>query len=422
MNIKNISIILIVTLSMLLKPVITKAVAAEGVIFSVMSDVHIKDTLCREEDRFRIALTNINSREKNLDATIIAGDLTDSGTLIQYKKFMSIYNDYGNKSAQKLFVMGNHDYPSKTSFSQAQELFRSSIGEDIKSHKVIKGFHFIQISTETGETNGFFSDALIYWLQKQLQLAKKDGIDKPIFLTIHQPIKNTVYGSDSWGNSSLQRILDNYPQVIVFSGHSHYPLNDERSIYQKNFTAIGTASLSYMELEPGKIQGNIPAGADTVSQELLVKVDGRNKVTIQRIDVTTNEEIKTKWFIERPSDKTSFKYTDIRKSLTMPPYFKPHSKIEVNNINSNSAEVIFPQAVHEDMVHSYKIKVKGIEEKEYLCFSGFYLGKKMPIEVKESLNGLKPNEAYSIKVWAIDSFGKESILPLSTTFITKNQT
>ena len=40
-----------------------------------------------------------------------------------------------------------------------------------------------------------------------------------------------------------------YSNIINFSGHSHFPIIDERSIWQKEFTAIQTGSTSYVELE-----------------------------------------------------------------------------------------------------------------------------------------------------------------------------
>ena len=86
----------------------------------------------------------------------------------------------------------------------------------------------------------------------------KDDPEKPIFVFLHQHIKDTVYGSQEWGtqdSAKINAVLKEYPQVITFSGHSHYPLDDPRSIHQKDFTSVGTSSVSYMEVEGGKVQG-----------------------------------------------------------------------------------------------------------------------------------------------------------------------
>ena len=115
-------------------------------------------------------------------------------------------------------------------------------------------------------------------------------IQKTNFRILHQHIKDTVYGSQEWGtkdSAKINEVLKEYPQVITFSGHSHYPLDDPRSIHQKDFTSVGTSSVSYMEVEGGKVQGTIPPGASTLSQGLLVEVDDK-EVTINRRDFHTN--------------------------------------------------------------------------------------------------------------------------------------
>ena len=65
-------------------------------------------------------------------------------------------------------------------------------------------------------------------------------------------------------------ILKNYPQVVDFSGHSHVPINDPRSIHQKHFTALGTGSLSYFELD------DEPYSSQLVRDRLIDLLEGKN--------------------------------------------------------------------------------------------------------------------------------------------------
>lgn len=389
-------------------------------IFAVISDIHIEKDETEEDRKFKNALNIINKKAPNLDALIIAGDLTNSGYAEQYDRFMTIYNGYANKKAEKLFVIGNHDYWNGLTAKLSQQLFKEKVGVGLQTHKIIKGYHFIQVSTEDKQTAGYFSEKLVKWLRGELEKAKNDNPKKPIFVTVHQHIKHTVYGSDDWGNPSLNEVLRDYPQVITFSGHSHYAINDERSIHQKDFTSIGTGSLSYIELEKGKIGGSVPEGAGKVSVGLLVNVDENNKVTVERLDFTNEETFKPNWIIENPSDKTSFKYTDSRRISTQKPYFQLGSKIDVDNITKDSAQITFPQAKHETLVHSYKINVKnettGILENQFLIFSGFYLGSKMPKTLTVDIPNLKEGNEYKIQVFAIESFGKESWSALEVEF------
>lgn len=402
------------------------ATSPELLTFAVISDTHIHRRFSAEEIKLKTALSIINSRAPNIDACIVAGDLTDNGYEEEYNTFMSIYSAYGNSKAEKLFVMGNHDYLNGLASQLAQERFIEKTGESIQSHKIIKGYHFIQISTEDGKMNGLFSESLKSWLAHQLVIAEKNDPEKPIFITVHQHISNTVYGSDDWGNNALYAILKAYPQAIVFSGHSHYALDNERSIHQRDFTSIGTSSLSYMELEKGKIEGSIPKDADIVSEGLIVEVE-RNKIMVHRIDFFNNKALKKNWRLELPGTVECFTYTDDRKQLRKRPFFNKQSSLRIKNVTEQSATITFDQAkMPGDFVHSYRIMVIDTALHQIVCefltFSGFYFGHNMLKTVTRTIDSLKANTRYKVQVYAIESFGKESSCPLSIFFKTKSDT
>ena len=72
----------------------------------------------------------------------------------------------------------------------------------------------------------------------------------------HHAVKGTVYGSELWYTNDLDGILEEYEQVVHFSGHSHFPINDPRSIWQGDFTALNTGTLSYAEMAPASASGH----------------------------------------------------------------------------------------------------------------------------------------------------------------------
>ena len=43
-------------------------------------------------------------------------------------------------------------------------------------------------------------------------------------------------------DTRVSDVLAKYPQVVTFSGHLHFPLNDPRSIWQASFTSFGCGS------------------------------------------------------------------------------------------------------------------------------------------------------------------------------------
>ena len=74
---------------------------------------------------------------------------------------------------------------------------------------------------------------------------------KPFFYCQHPHPAGTVYGEACFagtGDTGVStKTLVAYPNAIAISGHSHYSITDERSIWQGAFTSIGAGSLRYTE-------------------------------------------------------------------------------------------------------------------------------------------------------------------------------
>ena len=94
----------------------------------------------------------------------------------------------------------------------------------------IDGYHFIFLGTEVGlELFCSLSEAQLAWLDDKL--SEEASSDKPVFLFLHQPLKDTVAGSlesQKWfgvtQDEELKAILAKYPQAILFTGHTHWEL------------------------------------------------------------------------------------------------------------------------------------------------------------------------------------------------------
>ena len=211
-------------------------------------------------------------------------------------------------------VMGNHDYWNieKNNKEEKQKLFEKKTKEKPFSHKKINGYHFINWSYENGSLYKPITNN--EWFEKEIKKALKDSNTKPIFVTTHFPPWDTVYGSEEWGDSLLNGYFKEYPQIINFSGHNHFSLIDERSIYQKDYTAIQTQSLSYIELEKGKVNGSIlidefdDAMISTNNSMGLICDVNDNAIVIKRISFEKNEFYGDDWIIDIPINKNNFKY------------------------------------------------------------------------------------------------------------------
>lgn len=110
-----------------------------------------------------------------------------------------------------------------------------------------------------------------------------------------------------------------------------------------------------MEVEGGKVQGNIPPGASTLSQGLLVEVDDK-EVTINRRDFHTNSWTGEPWKIKLPAKKETFTHVEDRDKEK--PYFAKDAKLAVSNVTENAATVTFPQALDNLLVHSYRVQAR----------------------------------------------------------------
>ena len=61
------------------------------------------------------------------------------------------------------------------------------------------------MSPEDGTTHGYYSDKQINWLKEEMAKAQKDD-PKTNFRILHQHIKDTVYGSQEWGQKIVRKL------------------------------------------------------------------------------------------------------------------------------------------------------------------------------------------------------------------------
>ncbi|SFB08689.1 3',5'-cyclic AMP phosphodiesterase CpdA [Lentibacillus halodurans] len=389
-------------------------------VFPVISDTQISND--SDLEKFNNALNQLNELSPNQDAFVFLGDLTDNGYTEQYDNAMEVYEENRQDGTQSLFAIGNHEYYNDANALESQERFLEKTGMDsLYYHKVIKDYDFVVMGEED---EGYFSKQQINWLDEQLSKAEQRDSKKPIFVFMHWPIEDTTYGSE-WhvepNGELLYETLEKYPQVVFFSGHTHYPVSDPKSIYQKDFTSVNTGSVNYMWTENGYLQGHLPPGHDEVSNGLLVEVYN-NRVIIKRRGFHSNDWLGDPWVIKTPAKTNKFKYTSDRDNKK--PYFKKGSSVSINQDKTTSTELYaeFQQASDNILVHSYQVtavnKMTGETAKEYTAFSEYYKDS-VPEKLELPISGLKPGNEYEINIKAIDAFGNISDESLTTVGNTK---
>jgi Icc-related predicted phosphoesterase len=398
--------------------------------FAVISDTHFENNVGQGAN-FKVpqALKNIIAKG-NIDAIFVVGDITDGGTTAQYDHLNKVFTDKNiiPESVKVYFLMGNHDNFDSNGPNNYQRKLGNSTTPSYPLHQYIeiKGYPFITIS-QTGTGNADYNVVAQTFLKNSLADAAEKYPDKPIFVFTHVPPYNTCYGSrqvDGWGSTIFPPILEKYPQVVVFSGHSHYPLGDPRSIYQNKFTAINDGSTTYSEVEPGVVSEGIhPAGYTNVTEGVIVNVLENGNVDLERWDTYRNEAILPNWLLEAPFDGTKFAYKD-RGGLPGPSFAEGVKPTVTYNKGRLSCTVSFPQATDNELIFRYRIEVldDGNLLATYNRFSQFYLNSATPDPFEQTLSNLPPNKTISIRVKAFDSYNNESEWIESDLFTTDEQT
>ncbi len=423
--------------------------------FAVISDVHFGNSK-GEGPMVKVprTLKNLTAKGK-LDAIIVVGDLTEGGYENQYDQFVQVFTDeenFINPVDTMLFMLGNHDNYGGRKNNYVNKLRGFNNGNDYPydQYTVIKGYPFITISVRGSDNNDDTNPAdgpesfpqdvqnrLATWLER----AAQECPGKPIFVFAHVPPKYTCYSTwpgegdgttwPTWGMRTINPILNKYPQVVVFGGHSHYPLGDPRSIHQgvdpnsdkqNYYTGVGTGSVTYSEIQSPAVDWSDPIHPnfyDHITEGLIVDVKPEGNVEIRRYDTRLDEEIQpeNRWNLEPPFDGSKFAYADardIRDNIHNKPYrtglpapaFAADATMNVQQSGAGIT-VTFPQATDNDCVFRYKVTVlndKGFAIKNSWIFSEFYKNSEMPDSFTVSYTGLEPAAEHTIVVEAYDSY------------------
>jgi 3',5'-cyclic AMP phosphodiesterase CpdA len=397
------------------------------VIFGVMSDTHIGASALSSltpEARLQKAYEKFGV----LDAIVTAGDFSENGTLAQYNTYKGIMSQY-SKAKVNLLSMGNHDNYDVTG-DEAENRFRTVFGFDANKDTVINGYHFITVSTRDGVYNTTSYQTRKEWLEGRLTAANTENPKKPVFVFIHHTMAGTgLIGSkqaEAVGAGDLYTLFSQYPQVVVFSGHSHVSFADPRNIWQGDYTAINCGSVLYTALDfrhpltEGKTQNALDVGEAQVpnnrgesSTALIVEVRG-TVVTVRRIDNYWDTEIPAKFVFDTSKNKSDFPYLEAKRvAASVAPDFMPADKITLNKTLENGIDYTFPQAktnntsMPDDGAFAYKVSIKkgSTEVSTARLQAEYFMLPRKPIS--HNVRNLEPDTNYEISVTPIGYFGKE---------------
>ena len=338
--------------------------------FIACSDVHLDGN---EEQPNAIRLANLIKDMykyselqdyKTVDALMVVGDFAGGGAESEYAMFNKIIEDNIKPQTQVLTVLGNHEFIEYRDYDPTigYDVYKKMISEDVDTDIVINGYHFIGVSYDN---NGKTFKGKTAWLREKLQNATNEDPTKPIFVYQHPSPTLTVYGSISWSDLDIKKVLKDFPQVIDFSGHSHYSPSDPRSVWQGEFTAIGCGSLGALMGNLNYIEGDQDAPGKSAAA-WLVEVDEDGNIRLKLYDVENRIFFKgNEYYFSNLSDITKRDYTWAKQqSLDTSPQFPEKSKVK-NTLNDEKETIIsFPEAKGYYEAENYKITVKNNDDKK----------------------------------------------------------
>ena len=312
--------------------------------FGVVSDIHVRTALGADAlplygpnydtETFIAALRYFDRR--GADAVMVTGDLADNGIDEQLRAVGAAWDKVfpGDRAADgrtvtKLIVGGNHDWEGwkygkmgEKRFPDEAERKEHIIAEDYPRHWE-EAFHekFQEVFVKDVKGYRFIGAHWPYHKKAASVIASATkGMDRshPFFYAQHPHLRDTAYGPWAWGhdNGAAGTALKGFPNAVAFSGHSHYSLTDERSVWQGDFIAVGAGSLRYT----GKIGGYENSGPMRNSgfkqmeelptrdcrQGLFVSVYD-DRIVLERREFMTGTSLGDDWVIplsggERPYD------------------------------------------------------------------------------------------------------------------------
>lgn len=399
--------------------------------FAVMADLHYGNNRYKEATIVKIerALKYIKKERPGLKALFVCGDFADGGLEEEYREVTQLIKNNLPADVKVYYMLGNHDkYAGEPSLAAYKTIVNQPYHQYIEKN----GYPYITISTAPGKyKDACYDDGAVEFLRKSLRDASQKYEGKPIFVFSHSPSDETPWGP-AWGYADLHRVLKSYPQVIHFTGHTHYTIDDERSIWQNNYTWInvGPSNSANVSMNVTTEDDQYPQSGGTINEALLVDVDGNMDVTVTRLDTYNEEELRSAWKIKAPHNGTLFQYNNKpgmegmkeRKGNGGRPTMDEVPV--VSDVSEYACKVTFRQGEDDSFVWHYIIEVinKATNKVDYSrkLFSDFYWRHDgEPQTLTHVIAGLQPGTDYRASIKAVDSFFSESE-PVVAEFTTEN--
>ena len=289
--------------------------AGSGVrlVFAAMSDIHVCHPATGRNlgtEVFERALSWYS--RLGVDAVVVAGDLAEHGLVEElemvgdaWRKMFPGDRCPDGRRVERVFVTGNHDYvayaygnfvkklysdPAERErhrlASHYAETWEAAFGEKYEPiyMKDVCGYRFIgsHWTGEEGEDGGeeWFGERLSDFLAAHGDVLRGSA---PFFYVQHPHPKGSIAaGGAVCDDGRTTEVLSSFPNAVALSGHSHWSITDERSIWQGGFTSINLGCLRRPNFRVTKIAADGGRGYENWSTPRARESDEARAVDLSK--------------------------------------------------------------------------------------------------------------------------------------------
>ena len=368
--------------------------AAPALRVGVLSDIHITPPH-RGDEWFVKALRRFDAARA--DAVLVAGDLTTWSRRAEFEAAAAAWRKVFPENRrsdgapiERLLISGNHDvdgffYPDAkfasldealrdSFFFHRDEWWRDLFGEPYEPVcvKTVKGYAFVLVNWWSRVATTYLSNPARFPLAAGIPAEEHPApaflekvlpslpADRPFFYIQHEPLPGTV--CQAFPDAPLDAtgaILARHPNCIALSGHMHYSLTDEHSIWQGAFTAVNTSCARGFAFSfPGRENGHSVTDyrrdppfemdrfdIEAVRQGLLMDVFA-DRVSFSRFDIVSDASLGEDWVVPLfgggatvpPQGAPKYDMA-ARAAASRPPRFAPGAKVTVAEIDDGHRRV-----------------------------------------------------------------------------------
>lgn len=266
--------------------------------FAAIADIHMTDEFARMQV-LKCGLWDMDYSEDELDALVLAGDLTDHGLEEEYENLTKSFEPY--KPADEIIMaVGNHDTwtddddryePAKEYFIEYSKTITGRELTECYFTTEINGYTFIVMASEGTSTSAYISPEQLQWLREEMDKAAEKEL--PIFVVSHWPVAESHGLPETWGDSEpeildgsfgdqnyeVEAILKDYDNVFFITGHLHNGfVNDSQTdVYgyasvesDGAFHSINLPSFMYMGIR-GRVMNGCGYTFEVYDDEVVVR-------------------------------------------------------------------------------------------------------------------------------------------------------